>query len=335
MAAAIYIDFLQGIMTITFSFMLLPMIMSAVGGMDGLRQGLANTEMLSLIAPSEIGFFYLAVIALNGLVGIVTQPHVMGNCAAGRTELEGAVGFMGGNFLKRICTIPWSLIGVAAIVYFAGRTVHPDKVFGTVANEFLSKAMPGLLGIFIAGVVSSVLSTCSAIMLASSALLTENVYKHVNRNQSSAHYMGAARLITVLVVAAAVIYAIWLPGVVKGLEIFWIIASMMGIAFWLGLFWRKTTVAGAWAATIASFALWWLSTQKLFHRLPGQFLLGERCSNHPRKACRAGDEPPVANASLSYRGTCRRSRRQPAHQTRGQRETRQLLCAHPHPHHPG
>ncbi len=78
--------------------------------------------------------------------------------------------------------------------------------------------------------------------------------------------MTAARLITVLVVAAAVIFAIWLPGVVKGLEIFWIIASMMGIAFWMGLLWRKTTVAGAWASTLASFALWWLSTQQYFLR---------------------------------------------------------------------
>ena len=38
------------------------------------------------------------------------------------------------------------------------------------------------------------------------------------------------------------------PGVVKGLEIFWMICPMMGITFWLGLFWRRTTVAGAWAS---------------------------------------------------------------------------------------
>lgn len=156
LAAAIYIDFMQGILTIVFSFMLLPMIMNAIGGMAGLRQGLAGTDMLSLVVPADISVFYVTVMAINGLVGIVTQPHVMGNCAAGKTEIEGAVGFMGGNFLKRICTIPWSLIGVAGVVYFAGRQIEPDKVFGTVANEFLSKTMPGMLGIFIAGVMASV-----------------------------------------------------------------------------------------------------------------------------------------------------------------------------------
>jgi Na+/proline symporter len=51
---------------------------------------------------------------------------------------------------------------------------------------------------------------------------------------------------------------------VEGLELFWKIASMMGIAFWLGLFWRRATVAGAWASTATAFAVWWLTTQSFF-----------------------------------------------------------------------
>jgi hypothetical protein len=30
---------------------------------------------------------------------------------------------------------------------------------------------------------------------------------------------------------------------------------MMGIAFWVGLFWRRATVAGAWAGTLVAFAV--------------------------------------------------------------------------------
>ena len=32
---------------------------------------------------------------------------------------------------------------------------------------------------------------------------------------------------------------------------------MLGIAFWLGLFWRRFNAAGAWATTLAGFAGWW------------------------------------------------------------------------------
>ena len=39
---------------------------------------------------------------------------------------------------------------------------------------------------------------------------------------------------------------------------------MMGIAFWMGLFWRRATVAGAWAATLTALGVWWLSSQGFF-----------------------------------------------------------------------
>jgi len=61
-----------------------------------------------------------------------------------------------------------------------------------------------------------------------------------------------------------VAFAYWLPGVVAGLEIFWKISAMTAIPFWLGLFWRRATVAGAWAATLASFAAWFGTTRIAF-----------------------------------------------------------------------
>ena len=264
LSAAIITDFIQGILTIIFSFLLLPFVLNAIGGFEGLRQSIQNPQMLSLVAPAEIGFFYIAIIAFNGLVGIVTQPHTMGNCAAGKTEMEGRVGFMGGTLIKRLCTIPWCLTGVAAVVYFAGRQIEPDKVFGAVAGEFLPKILPGMLGIFIAAVLASVMSSCDAFMISSSALFTENIYKRLVPHADMKHYIFVGRVAAVLIVSGGVFFAYWLPGVVEGLEIFWKIAPMMGIAFWLGLFWRRTTVAGAWAATLTAFAIWWLTTQSFF-----------------------------------------------------------------------
>jgi len=266
LAAAIVTDFIQGVLTIIFSFLLLPLILNAVGGLEGIRQVIEDPQMLSLVAPAEIGFFYIAVIAFNGLVGIATQPHTMGNCAAGRTEMEGRVGFMFGNLIKRICTVAWCLTGVAAVVYFAtaGRTVEPDKVFGTVAGDFLPEILPGMLGIFIAALLASVMSSCDAFMISSSALFTENVYKFFIPDKTQKHYIAIGRVASVLVVAGGVTFAYRLPNVVKGLEIFWMISPMMGIVFWLGLFWRRTTVAGAWAATLTAFGIWWLCTQSFF-----------------------------------------------------------------------
>jgi len=257
LAAAIITDFIQGILTIIFSFLLLPLVMNAVGWMDGIREAITDPQKLSLVAPSDITFFYIAIIALNALVGIVTQPHTMSNCAAGKTEMEGRFGWMFGNIIKRICTVPWCLTGVAAIVYFGskGVEVEPDKVFGAVAGDFLPKILPGILGIFLAALLASVMSSCDAFMIASSALFTENIYRPLSPGRPQGHYVTVGRIASVAVVSGGVAFAYWLPGVVAGLEIFWKVSAMMGLAFWLGLFWRRTTVAGAWAATLVSFAV--------------------------------------------------------------------------------
>jgi Na+/proline symporter len=260
LSAAIITDFIQGILTVVFSFVLLPFILKATGGIDGIREAIKDPEMLSLVAPEEISFFYIVVIAFNGLVGIVTQPHTMGNCAAGRTEMEGRFGWMFGNFIKRICTVAWCLTGLGAIVYFAGREVDPDRIFGLVAAEFLPRILPGVLGLFLAALLASVMSSCDSFMIASSGLFTENIYKRLVPGRSQRHYVTAARLTSLGVVAGGVGFALWLPSVVKGLEIFWMISPMMGIAFWLGLFWRRTTVAGAWASTLTALTIWFLTT---------------------------------------------------------------------------
>ena len=216
------------------------------------------------MAPAEIGFFYIAIIALHALIGIVTQPHTMGNCAAGRTESDGRFGFTVGSFIKRLCTMAWSLTGLAAVAYFAGREVDPDQVYGLMAREFLPAILPGLLGVFLAALLASVMSSCDSFMIASSALFTENVYKSLKPDREPGHYLTVGRMTSLVVVAGGVMFAFWLPGVVKGLEIFWKISPMMGIAFWLGLFWRRATVAGAWASTGAAFFMWWLTTTEAF-----------------------------------------------------------------------
>jgi len=263
LSAAIVTDFLQGIMTIVFSFLLLPFVLDAVGGIAGLRATL-DPKVFSLVAPKGIGTFYIVVIALNALVGIVVQPHTMGICAAGKTEMEGRVGFMCGTLVKRVCTIAWCLTGLAAVAYFAGTAIEPDQVFGAMARDFLPKILPGMLGVFLAALLASVMSSCDSFMTATSGLFTQNLYRPLFPRSSQRTLLLVGRIASFAVVIGGVIFAYTVPGIVKALEIFWKMAAMVGIAFWLGLLWRRTTSLGAWAATLGSLGAWWLSTTERF-----------------------------------------------------------------------
>ena len=279
LSGAIVTDFVQGIFTVLFSFILLPFVLNAVGGLEGMQQKVmevAGQGKLSLVAPGKIGIFYVLVIAVNGLIGIVVQPHVLGNCAAGRTESDGQVGFMFGNVLKRICTVAWTLTGLAAIAYFAGRDIMPDLIYGEMAREFFPRILPGLLGIFVASILAAVMSSCDSFMIASSGLFTNNVYKRLVKGKNEYHYLWVARFTGIAMVGLGVAYAYWLPSVVRGLEIFWKATAMMGVAFWLGLFWRRANAAGAWAATLVSLSAWYLSTTSSFISFAAGLPLAER-----------------------------------------------------------
>jgi Na+/proline symporter len=276
LSAAIVTDFIQGILAIFFSFLLLPYVLHAVGGMPGLHEYAASTgrtSLMTLTAPEEITAFYVFVLSLNGLIGIVAQPHILSNCAAGKTEFDGQFGFVAGNFLKRLCTIAWCLIGVAGVAYVAKLgmedQVEAKSVFGFVAGEILPNVLPGLLGLFLAGLIAAVMSTCDAYMVCTAGLFTENIYKplikkYSKEEKSERHYLLVARAAAVGVVGLGVLLAYQIDDPVKALVIFWKIAPMMGIAFWLGLFWRRATPKGAWASSLAGFGTWWMSTQTWF-----------------------------------------------------------------------
>ena len=256
LAAAIYTDLIQGVLTIIFSFILLPSIFDAVGGLSSIKETL-TPELLSITMPGDISVFYIAVISFCGILGIVVQPHILGVCAAGKTEMDGRVGFVSGNFLKRICTIAWALTGLAAIVHYAGTEIkHVDQIYGVVAKEFLPGLMPGLVGLFIAALLASVMSSCDAFMISSAGLFTNNIYKNLKPNESEAHYVKIVRLSAFFVVSLGVLMAYTISDVNRGLEIFWAVTSVMGISFWMGFFWKRYNSAGAWASTIAAFLIW-------------------------------------------------------------------------------
>ena len=256
LSAAIATNFIQGLLTVVLSFLILPFALAKVGGMSGLRESISDPGMLSLVAPGEINLFYIIVISFNALIAWVAMPETMVNCAAGKTEMEGRMGATVGIFGKRICTVAWMLTGLCAVALYTGAKLeNPDFAYGQMARDLLPGIAPGLIGLFIASMLASVMSTCDSLMVVASALFTENIYKKfVSPGKPDNHYTLIGRAASVLIVICGILFALNLQSVVEGLEIFWEISAVMGIAFWIGLFWRRATVAGAWAGTLTNLA---------------------------------------------------------------------------------
>jgi SSS family transporter len=270
LAAAVVTDFLQGILTVVLSFILLPFALREVHGFAGLHEVIGREfpgkQMFSLSTPGEINLFWIAMLGLNSLIGIVTQPHIIGVCAAGRTELDGRVGFAGGNLIKRVCTIAWTIVGLAGIVMYLHKDIRPDSVFGQVASDLLPGVAPGLVGLFLAALIASVVSSTNAFMVSSSGLFTQNFYRRwLVRDREDIHYVWVGRASSIVIVVIGVWFAFQYKDVPSGLVTFFKLQAMMGPAFWIGLVWRRATPVGAWAATLAAFAILWATSLGGFH----------------------------------------------------------------------
>lgn len=298
--AAIVTDFLQGVLTIVFSFLLLPFalnVAATVAGTDSgftaLSQGIpgrSGDEILSMTLTEEflartgaepITLFYVVMLSIGGLIGIVVQPHIMGVCGAGKTEFEGRFGFTFGNFIKRFCTIAWTFTGLACIIiYLSPGTSYVDadrlaelqadpeqmkafanQVFGLAAHDILPTIQNGLVGLLMASLLAAVMSTCDAQMVVGSGLFTENIYRRFIRpGKSPSHYLMAGRVASLGIVACSLVMLTQFDNVIQVLTTYiQAIPAFMGLAFWLGITWRGYTPAGVWTSTLVTAGVWYLT----------------------------------------------------------------------------
>lgn len=311
LGAAVITDFVQGILTIIFSFLLLPFalyyaaqVTGAPNGFAALHQGVpgfSGENMLNMTLTKELAeqlqkepitLFYIIMMSINALVGIVVQPHIMGVCGAGQTEYEGRFGFTTGNFIKRLCTIAWTFTGLACVIIYltpetgflsteridelnrdsAAMKSFADSVFGYAAHDILPRISPGLVGLLFASLLAAVMSSCDAHMVMGSGLFTENIYKkfiHPQASKSTMVWMG--RMSGVAIVALAILLMTQFDDAIQILTGYVnVIPAFIGLAFWFGIVWRGWTPAAVWTSTVTAALLWYLT----FVHQPSQWIAG-------------------------------------------------------------
>ncbi len=247
--AAVVTDTIQGVLILVLSFMLIPFALKAAGSISNIHEGLPE-HMFSLIAPQEVTLFFIIMIVINGLAGIVIQPHHMAIGGSGKTEIACRTGWTYGNFLKRFATMGWAFLGVFAAFLYPGLGFEERELaFGIAAKNLLPV---GLVGMMIAAMIAAVMSTCDAFMVHGSALFTRNVYlPYMNPKASEKQLLRTARISSVVIVIGGVFFAFVFPSVVAGLIEVWKVTAYLGIAFWFGVIWKKANRYGALVSAIA------------------------------------------------------------------------------------
>lgn len=278
--AAAWTDLFQGFLIIALSFMLIPLGWSGVGGLAGMKAVLPAFRF-SLATPAGIGPWTIVMLTVNGLVGIMAQPQQLAAVGTGRDERTCRVGMFYGNFVKRVCTVGWALVGlmVAAMVAQgrAGITqlADPEDAFGVACRLLL---FPGALGLMIASILAANMSTCSAFLVDSGALFTEGLYRRrLMPGRPDRHYLRVGRVSGLVITLVGVLYALFLiESVLYAFLLTETLATFVGISILGGMLWPRANRWGALASLLsalgANFTLYWMLGQRLDRWDPTVFL---------------------------------------------------------------
>ncbi len=258
--ATVWNEFVQGMLTIVMSFLLIPFVWTAVGGVAGVQARLPDADrVFRLTAPGEIGLYWILAAAVNQMFSVVAQPHIMSNNAAGRSELDNRIGFCAGVTLKRVCTIAWALAGVLAIAYYGPGKMHGDFVFGSLIRDLLPA---GFAGLMIAAIMASVMDNGAVFVLTTSALFTRNLLRTFRRQENVQVELLVSRGFSIIYVAASIAMALSFQDVPAAIRFMWNLVPLIGISFWLGLWWRRANRYGAWASFLVAAAAWMIGLHR-------------------------------------------------------------------------
>jgi Na+/proline symporter len=179
-----------------------------------------------------------------------------------------------GNFVKRVCTVGWALVGliVAAMIAQArGKAAmlgDPENAFGFACRQLL---FPGALGLLIASILAASMSACSAYMVDAGAVFTEGLYRrHLVPNRPDRHYLWVGRVSGFAITMLGVLYAVFLiRSVLYTFLLTETLATFVGISVLGGLVWRRANRWGGLASLLSAlatnFLLYYLTGQRLDH----------------------------------------------------------------------
>jgi Na+/proline symporter len=220
-------------------------------------------------------FFFAAAITM--MLGSIPQQDVFQRVMSSKdakTAVRGPV--IGGTLYFLFALIPMFVVTAAVLVMGEEATKlladDPQKVLPTL----VLKHMPVALQVaFYGALLSAIMSTASATLLAPSTTFVENILRNMRPHMSDGQTLKAMRITVVMVTGIVLMYAIAMEGtsiyeMVSGAYQVPLVGAFVPLVF--GLYWSRATTQGAIASVVLGLGTWLLfvATPALAEAFPQQ-----------------------------------------------------------------
>jgi SSS family transporter len=262
MFSVAWTDFLQMMIIVVGLLVIAFMAGGQAGGADRVL-ALAQQEDWFRFWPEpklhDVIFFFAAGITM--MLGSIPQQDVFQRVMSAKdaqTARRGPV--IGGLAYLAFAFVPMFIVASALLIM-------PDEAKALLADDpqkvlptLILNHMPMVAQVFFFGaLISAIMSTASATLLAPSTTFTENILKHLVPRMGDKQLLRALRVSLVVFAVLVLTYALLMEGtpiyeLVSGAYQVTLVGAFVPLAF--GLYWKRATTQGAVMSIALGIAVW-------------------------------------------------------------------------------
>ena len=248
-------DFIQGIIMVVGALAMVLILSSKNGGIVQSISLVAEKYPLHVPAGKQPGWILLSAFIFMTSFGTWGLPQMVQKFYAIKSQ----------DLIKKAAIVTFcfaTIIGVCA--YFTGSLSHlfydavpvvgNKPAFDLLIPDLLTKHLPEpLMAVILLLILSASMSTLSSLVLVSSSAIAIDLYKgHVNPQISKENSVAMMRFLSALFIILSYFTARYEFGIIITLmSLSWgAVAGAFMAPYLYGLFWKRTTLAGAYAGMI-------------------------------------------------------------------------------------
>lgn len=259
LGAAIMMEFVQFVIMMVGTMPLIFILLNMTGGFGGIKSVLLEqwsvSEQYFMVLPDihhPYGPGPWVIMALCFVVSLGWcaghQSMVQRNLGA-RSLYDAKLGYVVAGIPKTLGAFLYIVPMLAAPIIFARQGIFVEKADAAYHKLILNLLPSGMLGIFIAGLLSAGLSSIGSVLNSSSTMIVKDLYeRYMVKGKSDHHYFVAGRVATFGIIVVSLLLV---PIVSKSPLIMWLeqtlLAMLLGpftAVLMLGIFWRRTNTVG-------------------------------------------------------------------------------------------
>lgn len=274
-------DFVQMIVIVCGLVAILWFASDLAGGMGNVVDYARERDLFhALPEPTTTGWLFWISAAMTMMIGSIPQQDVFQRVMSAKNLPTAVAGpIIGGSFYILFAFVPMFIVVASILVMpdVAQQMLEedPQHLLPTLVRDYMPM---WLRVVFFGAVLSAVMSTASATMLAPSTIFVENVLRHFVKIEDR-HMLIAMRASVAVFAVCVLLYSIAL----EGAAIYDMVAMAYQFpvvgAFWplvCGLYWKKATRQGCFVSILFGSAVWvvltWSPLGEVFPNVLGGFL---------------------------------------------------------------